>query len=140
MQPREQRALLRTRRHFLQTSQAGLGALGLSQLLPQPHAQGAESATPQNNPLAPRQPPLPAKAKRVIYIELAGAPPQQELFDYKPTLVRLNMQPCPDEMLKNQRFAFIKGHPKLLLFELVQLLQGVEAAAPGIAGHSLGVV
>jgi hypothetical protein len=29
-------------------------------------------------------------------------------------LVKLNMQPCPDELLKNQRFAFIKGHPKLL--------------------------
>jgi hypothetical protein len=115
MQPREQRALLRTRRHFLQTSQAGLGALGLAQLLPSQHAVATETAPRDpNNPLAPRQPPLPAKAKRVIYIELAGAPPQQEMFDYKPTLVRLNMQPCPDEMLKNQRFAFIKGHPKLL--------------------------
>jgi hypothetical protein len=67
-----------------------------------------------DNPLSPRQPHFPAKAKRIIYLEMAGAPPQQELFDYKPRLVELNMQPCPDELLKNQRFAFIKGHPKLL--------------------------
>ena len=45
---------------------------------------------------------------------MSGAPPQQDLFDYKPELVKHNMQPCPDELLKNQRFAFIKGHPKLL--------------------------
>ena len=57
---------------------------------------------------------FPAKAKRVIYLHMSGGPPQQDLFDYKPTLVKHNMQPCPDELLKNQRFAFIKGHPKLL--------------------------
>ena len=67
-----------------------------------------------DNPLAPRPPQFPAKAKRVIYLHMSGAPPQQDLFDYKPELVKHNMQPCPDELLKNQRFAFIKGHPKLL--------------------------
>src|SRR5260370_7565169 len=45
---------------------------------------------------------------------MSGAPPQHELFDYKPKLVELHMKPCPDELLKNQRFPFIKGHPKLL--------------------------
>ena len=50
----------------------------------------------------------------VIYLHMSGSPPQQDLFDYKPKLVELNMQPCPDELLKDQRFAFIKGHPKLL--------------------------
>ncbi len=45
---------------------------------------------------------------------MAGSPPQHELFDYKPKLVEHNMQPCPDELLKGQRFPFIKGHPKLL--------------------------
>ncbi len=102
-----------TRRHFLQTSQAGVGTIALSHLL-----GGVLPAAPERvhseNPLAPRPPHFQAKAKRIIYLEMAGAPPQQELFDYKPTLVKLNMQPCPDELLKNQRFAFIKGHPKLL--------------------------
>ena len=115
MRPNEQQALSQTRRHFLRKSQAGLGAMTLGELLgDRSPVAAAETSVGAQNPLAPKQPPLPAKAKRVIYIELAGAPPQQEMFDYKPTLVKLNMQPCPDEMLKNQRFAFIKGHPKLL--------------------------
>ena len=101
-----------TRRHFLQACQAGVGAMALSTLLGQ--SAQASPEPPADNPLAPRQPHFPAKAKRIIYLEMAGAPPQQELFDYKPKLVELNMQPCPDELLKNQRFAFIKGHPKLL--------------------------
>src|SRR5579872_4713361 len=102
-----------TRRHFLQACQAAVGSLALSHL-----AGGAVAAAPDTsgaeNPLLPKQPHFPAKAKRIIYLEMAGAPPQQDLFDLKPTLVKLNMQPCPDELLKNQRFAFIKGHPKLL--------------------------
>ena len=45
---------------------------------------------------------------------MSGGPPQQDLFDYKPLLNKFHMQPCPDELLKKQRFAFIKGHPKML--------------------------
>jgi hypothetical protein len=45
---------------------------------------------------------------------MSGAPPQQELFDFKPKLKELHMKPCPDDFLKNARFAFIKGHPNLL--------------------------
>jgi hypothetical protein len=36
------------------------------------------------------------------------------MFDYKPALNKWNGQPCPDEMFKKERFAFIKGHPKIL--------------------------
>jgi hypothetical protein len=64
--------------------------------------------------MAPKKPQFPAKARSVIYLHMSGAPPQHELFDYKPKLVQLHMKPCPDELLKNQRFAFIKGHPLLL--------------------------
>lgn len=113
MNTRLEHACQMTRRHFLRTSQAGLGALALSDLLPG-RVRAAAPAAGTGNPLASRLPPLPAKAKSIIYLEMAGAPPQQDLFDYKPELVRLNMQPCPDELLKNQKFAFIKGHPKML--------------------------
>jgi Protein of unknown function (DUF1501) len=106
-------ARYQTRRHFLQDCQAGLGALALAGLA-EPDARAAERIAESANPLRPRLPPLPAKAKSIIYLEMAGAPPQQDLFDYKPELVKLNMQPCPDELLKNQKFAFIKGHPKML--------------------------
>ncbi len=115
---RARRAQVMTRRHFLKTSQVGLGGLALAGLLDGRPAGAAEPPTPgsraADRPLAARQPPRPARARRVIYLSLSGAPPQLELYDYKPKLVELNMQPCPDELLKNQRFAFIKGHPKLL--------------------------
>ncbi len=108
MNPIEQRAQLLRRRYFLQTCQSGLGALALGclGLRRGQAADGAGSA----NPLAPKQPPQPAKAKHVIYLHMAGSPPQQDLFDYKPALVQHNMQPCPDELLevlKQQRLAFI---------------------------------
>ncbi len=45
---------------------------------------------------------------------MTGAPPQLDLFDYKPELNELNMQACPESLLKGKRFAFIKGAPKLL--------------------------
>jgi hypothetical protein len=45
---------------------------------------------------------------------MSGAPPQQDLFDYKPKLNEYNMKECPPELLQGQTFAFIKGTPKLL--------------------------
>ncbi len=96
-----------TRREFLSTSgRFSLGALALQNFL------GSAPATP--GPMAPHLPPLPAKAKSVIYLSMSGAPPQHDLFDYKPRLNELHGQPCPDEYLKGDTFAFIKGKPKLL--------------------------
>ncbi len=110
-----------TRRQFLKHSQTGLGAIALAMLgSADGRGEDRSSKNSQNltaaadNPMTPRPPMFPAKAKRVIYLHMSGGPPQQDLFDYKPALVKHNMQPCPDELLKNQRFAFIKGHPKLL--------------------------
>ena len=47
-------------------------------------------------------------------MHMAGAPSQLDLFDYKPKLVELNNQKIPESMIKGERFAFIKGVPKLL--------------------------
>ena len=107
----ETRARLQTRRHFLGTCQLGLGAMAMSQWLP---AAGATKGLQAGNPLAPREPMLAPKAKRVIYLHMAGSPPQHDLFDYKPELVKRNMQSCPEEMIEGKQFAFIKGVPKLL--------------------------
>jgi hypothetical protein len=101
-----------TRRCFLRQSQLGVGALALASLMGDTLAAGPAGI--ENDPLAPKPPHFRAKAKRIISLHMAGAPPQQELFDYKPKLVELNGQLCPEEFLKNERFAFIKGHPKLL--------------------------
>jgi hypothetical protein len=108
MDLRHQLARLQTRRHFLLQSQAGLGGLMLGSLLG-PRARAAD-----DNPSAARAGHFPAKAKHVIYLHMSGAPPQQDLFDHKPELNKHHMEPCPDSLLKNARFAFIKGHPKLL--------------------------
>src|SRR5947208_6357842 len=120
--PQLQIARAQTRRTFLKNSATGIGAIALASLLqrdgtaaPAHHAiptPGAPRPMPSaQHPLAPRAPVFPAKAKRVIYLDMSGAPPQHDLFDYKPKLVELNMQPCPESLLKGQQFAFIKGTP-----------------------------
>ena len=47
------------------------------------------------NPLAPKPPMFPAKAKRVIYLHLTGSPPHLDLFDYKPELVKRDRRALP---------------------------------------------
>ena len=54
------------------------------------------------------------KAKSVIYLFMAGAPSQVDLFDEKPKLRQYDGQAIPEEFVKGERFAFIKGTPKLL--------------------------
>jgi hypothetical protein len=71
-----------------------------------------------DNPLAPRPPHFPAKAKSVIYLFMAGGPSQLELFDYKPKLAQFDGKNTPPSVLEGQRFAFMdsftKETPKLL--------------------------
>jgi hypothetical protein len=107
-----QLARAQTRRQFLKNCQTGIGAVALATLLKRDGAAG--EAASSANPMTPRHSHFVPKAKSVIYLHMSGAPPQHDLFDCKPKLKELHMQPCPDELLKNQRFAFIKGHPKLL--------------------------
>jgi hypothetical protein len=101
-----------TRRHFLGSCGAGLGAMALNSLLGRV-AMASESLH-SANPLAPKRPMWSAKAKRVIYLHMSGAPPQMDLFDYKPKLKELSGTPCPKEFFEGKRLAFIKGHPRLL--------------------------
>jgi hypothetical protein len=96
-----------TRRWFLRDSTVSLGAVALNGLL-------QKEASAASNPLAPRQPHYPAKAKRVIYMFHAGAPSHLELYDYKPELVKRSGQLPPAELLKNYRAAFIKPNSALL--------------------------
>jgi hypothetical protein len=76
-------------------------------------AEQGQAAT-ATSPLAPKPGHFPAKAKRVIYLFMAGGPSQLELFDYKPKLQELDGQIVPPSYTKNKRFAFIKGDAKLL--------------------------
>ena len=102
-----------TRRHFFGQTGVGLGAVALASML-QRDGVAAGPLTKGVNPLAPIRPQLPAKAKHVIYLHMAGSPTQLDLFDYKPTLQKYNGKPCPQEYLEGKRFAFIKGVPNML--------------------------
>lgn len=101
-----------TRRHFFSKSAWGIGTLALASLLNDKLFSAQAAAI--KDPLNPRAPHYAPKAKRVIYMFMEGAPSQLDLFDYKPKLVQLNMKPVPEEMIKGERFAFIKGVPKIL--------------------------
>jgi hypothetical protein len=117
LQKAQQEHLLNsTRRHFLKESAMGLGALAFGSLF---GCQLSEKKTANNlfdsaHPLAPKPPMFPGKARAVIYLHMAGAPSQLELFDYKPELQKLDGQDCPPSLLAGKRFAFIKGVPKMM--------------------------
>jgi len=103
---------LQTRRQFLGSAgQFSLGAIALHSL-----SQSDAKASPMSNdnPLAPRLPPQTAKAKRVIYMHMSGGPPNLDIFDYKPELVKHSGEPCPDSFLAGREFAFTSGVPKLM--------------------------
>jgi uncharacterized protein (DUF1501 family) len=111
MHPRIERLQNMTRRHFLQKCQVGLGSIALASLTGGA-AQAARRESP--DPFAPTAPHFAPKAKQVIYLHMTGSPPHLDLFDYKPELVRLDGQPCPEEFIKGKRFAFTTGIPKVL--------------------------
>ncbi len=95
-----------TRRHFLKKCSTGLGMLAFGSLMGMDKMAGLDT-----NGVVPHFAP---KAKRVIYLHMAGAPSQLELFDYKPVLEKLNGQDCPPSLLEGKRFAFIEGVPQML--------------------------
>jgi hypothetical protein len=113
MNPLETHLQHLTRRNFLKAGgQFCLGAIALAGML----ERGAAHAIPRPvvNPLAPRSPQFEPKVKRVIYLHMSGGPPNLDLFDYKPELVKWSDHLCPDEFLKGRRFAFTSGVPKLM--------------------------
>ncbi len=103
-----------TRRHFLSRCGLGLGALWFSSAAGRSWGASGILKKDPSNPLAAASPTFAPKAKRVIYLHMAGAPSQHELFDYKPELKKLNGRECPKEFLEGKQFAFIQGVPKML--------------------------
>ncbi|MES1262276.1 MAG: DUF1501 domain-containing protein, partial [Acidobacteriota bacterium] len=106
-----------TRRHFFSRCGMGLGKVALLSLLSDGKSFAAP-ATAAANPLQAKPGHFPAKAKNVIYLFMAGAPSQFELYDFKPALQKYHNQPVPEELMKGKRFAFMdtfaKEKPKLL--------------------------
>src|SRR5256886_6974794 len=100
------------RRWFLQQCGVGLGAIAFSSLLGETGLAAPD--TRPADPLAPKKPPLAPKAKRVIFLFMAGAPSHLELFDYKPQLAKFDGTLPPPDLIQGYRAAFINPSSKLL--------------------------
>jgi hypothetical protein len=82
-----------SRREFLGNLGGGFGMIALAAMLGEQHAIGAVQDA--SNPLAPRAPHFPARAKSVIFLFMSGGPSHLETFDPKPDLQRLHGQKLP---------------------------------------------
>ena len=88
-----------TRRELLQRLACGFGGMALAGLL----AEEAMGDAPSADPLAPKRPHFPAKAKRVIFLFMHGGVSHVDTFDPKPRLAELNGKPLP---IAKPRFEF----------------------------------
>ena len=98
------------RRWFFRDCGVGLGSLALAELL----RGNARAAAPLADPLVPKVPHHAPRAKRVIFLFMAGAPSHLELFDNKPELAKYNGTLPPAKLLEGYRAAFINPNSKLL--------------------------
>ena len=101
---------IQSRRSFFRECAGGIGTIALAQLL----EREGRAAAPAVNPLAPKKPHFPAKAKNVIFLFMEGGPSQIDLFDPKPGLEKWHGQPLPPEMTKDLRLAFTKPNAAVL--------------------------
>ena len=105
----EHSRITRTRRELLQDACCGFGGMAFASML----ARDVNAAT--FNPLAPKAPQMPdkAKAKAVIFLFMAGGPSHMDTFDPKPLLTKLDGQPRPKEF-GEAKYQFVKSDAKLL--------------------------
>jgi uncharacterized protein (DUF1501 family) len=127
-----------TRRYFFRECGVGLGSMALATLLKR-DVFAAASDRSITSALAPKAPPFKAKAKRVIYLFQAGAPSQLDLFDFKPALVKYDGKPVPSEVVKDQRYAFIRPDAELFASKFKFAKHGqsgaeLSEALPHLAG------
>src|ERR1700737_545474 len=95
------------RRWFFQQCGVGLGSIAATH----PFGGPSTASDASLNPLAPKKPPLPAKAKRVIFLFMAGAPSHLELFDNKPQLTKFDGTLRRPELLKRYRAGVLTPNP-----------------------------
>ena len=102
--PRPEDQLL-NRRQLLRKCGMGMGGLALAQIMAQAGLAATPSTAPADaiNPLAPKLPPFPAKAKRVIHLFMNGGPSQVDTFDPKPSLTKFAGKALPMDYLATER-------------------------------------
>ena len=101
-----------TRRQFFQNCGVGIGKIALASLCAGGMSRRAFGA--MGNPIAPRGTHFLPRAKRVIFLFMAGAPSQLDLFDNKPKLRELDGKPSPPSVIAGQRYAFIQPDAAVL--------------------------
>ncbi len=130
----------RTRRHFLRRCAGGLDLAALAFLLGS--RQAGVAADPRaGDPFAPKLAHFPPTAKRVIFLFMAGAPSQIDLYDPKPELQRWHGQPLPASLTKELKLAFVKPSAKVLASPRKFRPHGQSGTefsdfVPHIAGHA----
>ena len=102
-----------TRRHFFNQCGIGVGSIALANLMAS--SSDANHLDASSNPLAPKPTHFPARAKRVIYLFMAGGPSQLDMFEHKPMLNQLNGQQIPQSYLEGKRFAFMDSSHRINL-------------------------
>jgi hypothetical protein len=109
--------LQNTRREFLTTTASGLGGMALGSMLSEDGLLRAHDAddAPIDSPLSPKASHFEPKAKACIFIFMAGAPSQIDLFDPKPKLNDLHGEKLPQSIIDRARFAFIQPDTATLM-------------------------
>jgi hypothetical protein len=110
MDSAQEHALQVTRRYFFKECGLGVGKIALASLLAETFGRRAAAASERGaNPLAAMAPHFAPRAKHVIHLFMAGGPSHLDLFDYKPSLAKLEGRSIPDEIVRGQRYAFIRA-------------------------------
>lgn len=111
-------SLLNTRRVFLKQFGMGMAGMAFGSTLGgcgmQNDGVNSSNLLGQSKAVLNELSHFAPKAKSVIFIHMAGAPSQLELFDYKPELAKLHDKICPQSLLEGKQFAFIRDVPKML--------------------------
>jgi len=102
-----------SRRWFFRDCGIGVGRIALTSLAAGSLTTAGSAELPVR-PGSARTPHFPPRVKRVIYLFMAGAPSQLELFDQKPKLRELEGKPIPPSVIRGQRYAFIQSSANVL--------------------------
>ena len=113
MNPLRESKLIETRRHFFGRTAGGIGTAALASLLNE-NANATTSASKTKGELGgiPGVPHFPAKAKRVIYLFMSGAPSQLDMWDYKPKMNDWYDKDLPDSIRNGQRITTMTSGQK----------------------------
>lgn len=135
---------IEARRHFLLKSGNGLGAAALSTLW-NPGVVGTAQAGARSNPGLPQFPHFAPRAKRIIYLFMAGGPSHIDLFDYKPEQRQLHGQELPDSVRQGQRLTGMTSGQKSFpcvapMFEFGKFGEHQTWVNKDLLPHTAGIV